>query len=317
MTIGFHGFANTALAGTTVSSDGTQGNISGASFRMATSSRQQRHIQERVAEKEREMRLRETENLRIEKIHEEMGRVEDSDMDEEVIRLTLQSLRNQVSQIHLGREMRQQAAVERELNRQQAEFDERMREMEERRSEQAESQNNQPMTEEEIEEAIERETIRHMTIISTRMDNIRGLSRTRASLAAKATRLENEHDESQSRQELNRASLEARAIERSLFDSENGLTNWATVRAAEITAEGNASLSYNLQHGFHGTLLEGLNMGIARIDANITAEISAMYRDSQAMQNEQLRLSQEQPIDSNEENEYSQESGYPSFDIVL
>jgi len=317
MTIGFHGFANGKLASTSFSGEGNQGNVNGASFRKATTSRQQRHIQERVAEKEREMRLREMENIRIERIHEEMDRVEASDLDEEVIRLTLQSLRNQVSHIHLAREMRQQAAVEREMNRQQAEFDERMRELEERRSEQAESQNNKPMTEEEIEEAMERETIRSMTLMSTRMDNIRGLSQTRASLAAKATRLENEHAESQTRQELNRAALESRAIQRSVQDSENGVTSWATVRAAEITSAGNAKLPYNLLHGFNGTLLEGLNMGISRITAAITAEVSAMYRDSQQLQDEQLRLSQEQPIDSSEDDEDSQESRYPSFDIVL
>lgn len=308
MTIGFHGFANANLAGVNISGEGTQGNVSGASFRKVTNSRQQRHVQERTAEKERELRLRESENLRIEKIHEEMGRVEASGMDGEVIKLTLQSLRNQISQIHIGREMRQQAAVEREMNRQQAEFDERMRELEERRNEQAEAQSNRPMTEEEIEEVTARETIRGMTIISNRMDNIRELSRTRASLAAKATRLEVEHDKSQRRQELNFESLGAIDANGNIMQPAAGETGWTAHRLP---------FHYNLLHGYNGTLLEGLNAGIGQIDATIAAEVSAIYRDSQAMQNEQLRMIQEQPIDSDQENETGEERGYPSIDVVL
>jgi hypothetical protein len=327
MNIGFHNFAMSSP----FAAERNSNNISGESLRQGSlSPRQRRHIQQREVEREREMRMREMEKKRIDQINAEMDRVRESeDMEEYAKRLMLVSLGRQIGQIHINRQEREQLAVEREMKRQQAEMEERMREQEERMREQREANRPDPQTEEELQQAIANETTRGMTMISANVDNIRTLSHTRARLSAEATRLENEAGTSQTRQEVwsdRRYGMALAQMGRDKADLEAVLNcEYATdehVRAAMATFAGRmagaaASVNpdpYSLLDGYHGRQISDLNTRIARLDVAILSEVSAMYRESQNMQEEQLRLSQ---TDVTEEGEENYDDAHTPIDIQL
>ncbi|MDR0272807.1 MAG: hypothetical protein LBI27_05780 [Clostridiales bacterium] len=283
-------------------------------------SRQQRYIRERIAEQEREAKMRETENEQIVKIHEQMefarSRFFDGDMSEESLRLTLSAKESQIKQIYKNREDREQAASEREMLRQQMEMEEKAREQKERVEERSET--DKPKTEEEIEKAIARENMRGAAMMEIRADNMRTSSRTRASLSAEATQLENAHKTSQMRQDIWEDALKGRADLKYVRDleaaREPGVRLDAPSVAAEITAEANASLRYNLLDGWNGRHLTDLKTKIARINVAINTEIGAMYRDSKALQESHLRAVKEKNAVPSDENE---EDGQIGIDLIL
>jgi len=266
----------------------------------------------------------------------------------DTMRDTISFSNQQIDQIHRIRASREELAIEREAQRQQAEMEEQLRLQEERMREAAEKNQPEPQTEEELEQAINNETTRGLTMMSARLDHIRSLSGTRARLQAEATMLENEQDNSQSRQEqwadlregreiveaarLQGMALEARAdaekasqrlelaAERLQLAIESGDADRIRDAKEELgnlqeaydhsrkfaTAFGSRAAfasfvssevsdnpePYNLMDGFHGRHLANLNAGVSRISTSIKSEINALYRDSQEMQEEQLRLSQ-------------------------
>ena len=389
MNIGFHNFASSPFAA--IDHDYDNNNFDGASIRTALTPRQQRHMHERVAEREREARIREMENEQIQRLNEQRdnirGRIDaleykqhtgytmttviiDGEEIQKPVAKTqdemretaerIQALRNSVSltgqqidQIHRNRAQREELAIEREAMRQQAELEEQLRLQEERMREKAEANRPEPQTEEELEQAIVNETTRGLTMMSVRMDNIRELSRTSARLSAEATQLENEHDTSQTRQELWADIREGRAILQAVRDDSNlaeaqGQFDRASRELADAMKSGDqaryeearrnfdrydqqyrnaqairsaqgmaAAISenpepYSLMDGFHGRQLSDLNSRISRLGIAITSEISALYRDSQEMQEEQLRLAQKTPVEDEDE-----ASEYGSIDVML
>jgi hypothetical protein len=327
MNIGFHNFA----ASSPFAAERDSNNINAGALRQGVlSPRQRRHIQQREVEREREMRMRDMENKRIDQLNAEMDRVRESeDMEEYAKRLTLVSLTRQIGQIHINRQEREQLAVEREMKRQQAEMEERMREQEERMREQREANRPDPQTEEELQQAIANETTRGMTMISANIDNIRTLSHTRARLSAEATRLENEAGTSQTRQEVWSDIVYGRALTQTMRDKEtlqeilndpnttpeqamNAMATFAgKMRGAAASVNPDP---YSLLDGYHGRQISDLNTRIARLDVAILSEISEMYRESQRMQEEQLRLSQ---ADVAEDGEETYDDAYTPIDISL
>ncbi|MCL2577514.1 MAG: hypothetical protein FWE27_05630 [Defluviitaleaceae bacterium] len=256
-------------------------------------------MQERMAAQEREMRMRETEDKRISNLNEEIFRVQQSDMTDEIKNLTVSMLNDQINAIFMQRTEREQIAIEREMQRQQQELEERMRERERAAKE------NQPAnkSEEELEQAAERSKIRNLTLAGTRMDNIASLQRTRASLDAEATRLRGEgnFDKHRTRQ-ANHEIL-------SFVNSFNFKTNGKPMEVGFLF--GGNPLSTD---SFKGRHLQNLNSGISRLTANINHQVGALYRDSQKMQEEQLRIYREQSrIPSQDEDKEENQS----FDMRL
>ena len=233
----------------------------------------QNRLQQRTAEREREMQIRERENEFIKKIKEQMAQVKDSEMDNDLKRLALSSLEDQIRQIHEARAERERLALEREAARNQIEQEERRREKEERARAKAAKH-------EDPEEAAERAKIRDMTLMSARMDKVSSMSTTRARLQSEATQLE--QDIENSRNLSNNAAEEVRN---------------RNVLKGTIGPEHVISWQTN-QGDFRQGHLENLNAGIAGLDAAINAQVAALYRDSQEMQETQLELSREKDDDS-------------------
>jgi hypothetical protein len=263
-------------------------------------------MQERMAAHGREMKMRESEDKRIANLNEEIFRVQTSDMAEDVKNLTISMLEEQITAIFMVRAEREQLAIERELQRQQQEMDERMRE----RERAAQGARNENKTEEELEEEAERSTVRNLTNIGTRLENIGALQRTRASMSAEATRLRGEADFDNCRMRRANEAIIADVIR-------SNLESGGPPMEPSFLFSGNP-LSTDKFKGRH---LQNLEVGISRLSSNINNQIGAMYRDSQKLQEEQLRIyreksrlpSQSQSSEDAEENENSD----MSFDIRL
>jgi len=256
-------------------------------------------MQERVAAHEREMRMRETEDKRISKLNEEIFRVEESEMSDEAKKLTIAMLNEQINSIFMTRAEREQAAIEREMQRQQQEMEERMRERE-RLAQESQTENK---TEEELQAAAERSAVRGLTAIGTRLDNISSLKRTRASMNAEATRLRGEGDFDKSFVRQSNQKIIAHAS--------------ATGASVSFLFGGNSSLSADTFKGRH---LINLGAGISRLTSNINHQVSSLYRDSQKLQEEQLRIYREKARvpsqqDDDDEEQHSYENN--SFDMRL
>jgi len=296
---------------------------------------------ERRAFAEREAQTREAENLRITRMNEQIdgingrigylnreiaemqtgGATLDPDLlDEktsEVARhqASIASITGQIAQIHMNRAEREQLAIEREFQRQKLEMEERMREREE-----AASVNYQNKTAEELEEAAERANIRNLTVMSARADNIASLRISRASMEASAARLRGEGDFDMRRQEIANAEIKS-------FVSAHNVRTLEEFRAgldAGNLAPGASWRPMEIGHlfdrnpladdGFRGRHLQNIEAGISRLNANIGTQIGAMYRDSQNMQEEQLRISREKSALPNSDDE---DSNYTGFDLRL
>ena len=228
----------------------------------------QNRLQQRTAEREREMQIRERENEFIKKIKEQMAQVKDSEMADDLKRLTLSSLEDQIRQIHEARAERERLALEREAQRNQIEQEERRREKEERARAKA-------VKHEDPEDAAERAKIRDMSLMSARVDKINSMSTTRASLQSEAAQLEQDIDNSRNLSET--AAEEIR--------NRNALHG--TVGPEQV-------MSWQTNSGdFRQSHLGNLNAGIAGLDAAINAQVAALYRGSQEMQETQLELSRE------------------------
>ena len=210
-------------------------------------------MQERAAERERETRMRENEDMRIQRIRDEMTIVEASEMDSELRNQTLRGLSQQIAHIFEQRAEREQTAVERELMRQQQEMEERMRERERQAKENA-PEHDCP------DEAAQRATIKSLTTMSARMDNISNLSLTRATLAAEAEQLRQD-------------------ISNTMSHQQTGLDNTIWTQSSHAQTQG-----WKSRH------LGDLNMSTTRLTMTINREVAAMYRDSQSLQEEQLRI---------------------------
>ena len=244
--------------------------------RISGQNRQSR-LQQRAAERERELQIRERENEFIKKIREQMAQVKDSEMGDELKRLTLSSLEDQIRQIHEARAERERFAIEREAKRNQIEQEERRREKEERARAKAAKH-------EDPEDAAERAKIRGMTLMSARMDKISSLSQTRTRLQSEATQLEQDIENSRELKKNAADDVRQRNVTHGTIGPEH-VISWQT----------NGS-DFRLGH------LENLNAGIAGLDAAINAQVAALYRDSQEMQDTGLgELSREK--DDSEDSE--------------
>lgn len=298
---------------------------------------------ERVAAREREMKIREAENLRIKRINEQIGGINERIgqlnaeifemqnsrepintelLDDRIAELnrhqsSVASLSGQIAQIHTNRAEREQLAIEREFQRQQQELEERMRE----REEAARSNTNyEHKTEEELEEARERSSIRNLTLMSARAENIGSLRNTRASLQSAAARLRGEADFDNRRQEIANEQIisfvKAHNV-RTLEEFRAGLEAGNLAAGASWRPMGSVFLFDRnplAPDGFRGRHLQNLNESISRLSANINMQISSMYRDSQNMQEEQLRIYREKSSLPDEDDD---ENRRENFDIRL
>jgi hypothetical protein len=254
-------------------------------------------------------------------------------LNEEMERLqgTIMSLSTQIGNIHMARAEREQIAIEREMMRQQQEMDERMREHE-RIAQERESARNENRTQEELEEAAERNKIRGMVAMGTRLENISSLSSTRASLSAAATRLEGEANFDMHRQRIANEAIST--FVRRDNERTREIHSTRMEQFTEAVARGEDALPpapwrpMEVGHvfndnplapdGFRGRHLLNLNMGIARTSANINQLVGALYRDSQNMQEQQLRIMREKataPSEQDEDNRNEYENG--SIDLRL
>ena len=288
-------------------------------------------MQERLNAQEQERRIREAENKRIRQLNEHIENMssrmaglnmelaeliqanlpENADLIESLGREVNQlmsataSLSNQISSIHTARAEREQTAIERELVRQQQELEERMRERERIAREQKENRLANK-TDEELEAVAERSNIRNLTAIGQRMDTINSLSRTRASLRAEAGRLEGEANFEVHRQRISNSEILAhvrRENANALVQHRERVENAKAAAAAGIALAVAPPRLMEVGHlfsgnplgedSFRGRHLQNLNEGIARTTAGIQHHIGALYRDSQNMQEEQLRIYRE------------------------
>ncbi|MCL2199896.1 MAG: hypothetical protein FWB80_13340 [Defluviitaleaceae bacterium] len=269
------------------------------SGRTATSRRRD-VMQERAAEQEREMRLREMENERIANLLEQIDitRANENELSDDVVNLTISMLNEQINQIHMNRSEREMMAIEREMLRQQSEMEERMRERERAAEQRAENQA-QNKTQEELERAQERSQIKGMTSIGATLDNISTLSRTRAQLSAAATRLEGEADFDMHRQRIANQEIRSFVSQSNIRDIEIMRETGASIRPMQIGhLFSNNPLAPDTFRGRH---LANLNVGVARTNAAISSQVSAMYREGQRMQEQQLQLTREQYTAPSEE----------------
>jgi hypothetical protein len=228
-------------------------------------------------------------------------------------------LNEKITQIYMDRAEREQVAVERELVRQQQEMEERMRERE-----RAHESNYENKTQEELEAAQTRSSIRNMTAISVRMENISAHSQTRARMSAEASRLRGEAGFDMHRQRIanheirsfvsrnNHESLEAHM--QGIADGVIPPTSrWIPMEIGFLF--NNSPLAPD---GFRGRHLQNLNEGISNLTSAINHQIGAMYRDSQQMQEEHLRISREQANVSEQiEEEQEEENITRTIDIRL
>ena len=236
----------------------------------------QSRLQQRTAEREREMQIRERENEFIKKLQEQMAQVKDSEKSDDLKRLALSSLEDQIRQIHEARAERERLALEREAHRNQIEQEERRREKEERARAKA-------ARHEDPEDAAERAKIRDMSLMSARIDNINSMSTTRARLQSESEQLSQD-------------------VENSRSLSENAAEEVRNRNALQGTIGPEHVISWQTNRGdFRQSHLENLNAGIAGLDGAINAQVAALYRDSQAMQDTQLELSRENYDDEDSE----------------
>jgi hypothetical protein len=271
MTIGFNNPRATPFGARVSTSRDNSGNFDGRALRLESqrSERGRRNEEIRMAEAKREERMREIENAWIQRIREEMDRVKESDLPEEKMRIQLSVLGEQIGQIYTQRAEREQLAMEREMQRQQMENEERIREREEAAREQAIARK----TPEQLERAQEDMAIRSMTLIGIRMDTINAMSRTRATMSAEAQQLET-------------------AIDNSYGPKQIGLSTTLWLPTGRETP-----------NDFRNRHLQDLRSGIARLDASIMAQVSAMYRDSQALQDAQLGINRAKGFQTGEDSE--------------
>jgi hypothetical protein len=269
-------------------------------------------LQERIEAQEREMRLREMEEQRILKINEDILRIREQenfmagereleiqelkekgfdDSHEEIVRLREENekgarrvhfnvsvLNEQINQIRMARTEREQAAIERELQRQQQELDERMRERERIANENRVANKNQ----DELEAEQERSAIKNLTMISARMDKINLLSGTRASMRASVARLRGEADFDLRRQDIANEQILTHVRNYNLQTAGKPMEAGHLFDHNPLAAD-----SYKSRH------LQKMESGISRLSAFINYQVGAMYRDGQKMQEEQLRVYRE------------------------
>ena len=238
----------------------------------ASGQNRQNRLQQRTAEREREMQIRERENEFIKKIKEQMAQVKDSDMNDDLKRLALSSLEDQVRQIHEARAERERLALEREAQRNKIEQEERRREKEERARAKAAKH-------EDPEDAAERAKIRDMTLMNARVDKINSMNTTRSRLQSEATQLEQDVNNSRGLSETAAEEVRGSNALRGTTGPEH-VVSWQT-----------NSPDFRQSH------LQNLNEGIAGLDVAINAQVAALYRDSQEMQDAQLTLNREKDDD--------------------
>jgi len=213
-------------------------------------------MQLRLQEKKREMQLQEKENERIKLLTERMAEAKNNtDMDWNLRQIVLESLTNQINQIHENRAEREVLAAEREMMRQKAVLEETTQ-MQERPANE-----NEDLDPQEAKEAAERDMMKGLVRLSVAQDRIATLRQTRAALAEEAGHI-------------------SRAIH-----SEN--SNYTLIGSGgnEVIIGGQTGLGAD---DYRNQQLARLNMGIARTDAAINQAISSMYRDGARWQNEGL-----------------------------
>jgi len=251
---------------------------------------QSQHVQERLIEREREQRIREKEDERIQVLGDKIALVlADQDMDEEQRKMRVTQFTNQIKQIHTGRAEREELAAEREILRQQQLIAETQREKEELAEEQR--ANNAPVANsvEEAQQLQANETIRSMTMMSARMDHISALNATRTRLQAEAELLE---------------------------QATENVEGWIVTRLQDGTLIPSLTTFSSSQNSddFREVHLRNLKAGITRLETTALQQVGSLYRDSQVMQEAQLRYMREgaKPVTDEEERAKEHEYAYKS-----
>jgi hypothetical protein len=241
--------------------------------------RHQQRMEQRQVAREREMRIREAEDLRISRLRDEMELVRSSEMESDLKNVALRGLASQISEIMQQRAERERLAIEAELKQKKADMEERRRENEERADE-ARVNN---ATDEELEQLRQESFTRGMVTMAARADNISGLRRTRATLAAEAEQLSQDIRNSYS-------PVVVHDFNDLVANFDDTVGSGAPIDPTVWMNTGHAN-----PNDFRNRQLTALRGGIARLDTAVLAETAGMYRDSKALQERQLRLAGETP----------------------
>jgi len=233
---------------------------------MSRSARRDQLIQDRLAERQREMQKQKKEKERINNIKARMSDImADEDLSRDIQRHKITSLTGQIAQIYESREHRQALAAEREASRQHEVLSELMQ-PEER------PQNNllyKIQCPDEAEEEEQNNKIANVTRFAAARDSITLKARTRAVLAAEAGQL------------------------RRALESPNSNTVKVGIIGSERKIQPDAGIIISSHTGFGGndfrnTHYANLKRGIAGLDIAINSTISNIYRDSMKTQEEHI-----------------------------
>jgi hypothetical protein len=250
---------------------------------------------------------------RIAEIEAEMPRLQTA------IDAAVEIANSQLAQLSTARAERDMAAIEQEIIRQQREMDSRMRDRE-REAEEQYARRLEEKSEEELEAAAERSAMRGFAMMDTHRGDISSLTATRANMQASATRLRGEprmelhrqrianeaisanarefNSKEISRREAHRERLMRAGYSGSDLESQMDVVASSPMRPNSFFSESPLSID-----SFKGQHLVSLGAGIARTTANIDRAVSAMYRDSKSMQEEQLRIYREKANAHSEEDD--------------
>lgn len=238
--------------------------------------RHRERMDARLQAREREARIREAEYKLIERKKAEFAEAKEAGVDEDVLRVMRTGISQQLTDIKRARAEREALMIEQELQRKREDMEERAREIEERAEE---AKIERAETVEDLDEIRTAAFIRGVVNASINKNNISALSRTRATLSAEAEQLS--QDISNSFGPVKVHDLPAQ------FDVAHLHTG--PIDPIEWLPTGHMN-----PNDFRNRHLQGLRAGIARLDTAILGEIATLYRESQAMQEAQLRISEEE-----------------------
>jgi len=216
-------------------------------------------VQERVQEKKREMQIRAREYEQIGMLQERIQKVNNSDMEDDVKKVMVESLTDRIKRIFDNRAERELMAAEREMQRQKELLEEGTQVREN-----LPEQNAVHSDPQEEEEARERETVISLTQIAVGKDKLNVLRQTRAALSRSSVQI------------------------RQAMESEN--SNYVM----RGTGPDGVLLAESIQDGYgdptdyRNQQLNKLTTGIARTNAAVLHTVTGIYNEAAKLQESQL-----------------------------
>jgi hypothetical protein len=221
-------------------------------------------IQERMREREREQKLRESEDKRIAELQKRMTEIAgNGELDAESKQIKLESLSKQIQQIHEARAEREKLAMEREVQKRQQEREEKNRELEKAGN----ANDAQPK---DKEAALIREDISGMVKLAVSFDGIHRFKQVKANMAAEAEQL------------------------RQNIENDTGLMQIGL----DVTIKTKGS--HEFTNHFKNRNLAKLNQGIAALDDAINQEIGKLNRSTDEWVEDRLEINKQAEYEEKE-----------------